>query len=978
MTGDYVMPISNSNYKVLEERKISDLNSLGYILQHKKSGARVVVLSNDDENKVFNIGFKTPPVNDTGLPHILEHSVLCGSKKYPAKDPFVELCKGSLNTFLNAMTYPDKTVYPVASCNDVDFSNIVDVYMDAVFNPNIYEREEIFRQEGWHYEMENEDSPLTYNGVVYNEMKGAFSDPDDLLSSYTFRALFPDNEYGNESGGDPARIPELTYEEFLDFHKKYYHPSNSYIYLYGNMDVEEMLEYMDKEYLCKYDVKDIPSAIDEQKAFDKPVELVKEYAVTEDEGTDENAFLSYNAVVGNVLDKNLYMAFQIIDYALVSAPGAVIKKLLVDKGIGTDVYGSYENSIFQPIFSIVARNADENRREEFKTVIIEALKDIVSNGIDKKAFLAGINYYEFKYREADFGSYPKGLMYGLQALDSWLYDDMAPFMHIEANDTFAFLKDNVDKGYFESIIDKYLINNNHAAMITLVPKINLTEITEEETRKQLESYKNTLTTDEIKRIVYDTKHLKDYQDEPSTEAELLTIPSLKREDIGVNVTPLYIDEKEIASTKVIHSNIFTNKIAYVNLSFDCEKVPEELVPYIGLLRNVLGYVDTDSHEYSDLFNEININSGGISTSSTVYTDDKSKDKFSIRYEVKAKVLYSKLDFVFDTIKEILFTTHFDDYKRIKEILDQLKSRVQSRISNSGHVAAISQSMSQFSPSIYYSNIMTGIDHYRFIEELDTKFDTRKEEIRDNLIKLVECIFAKNNLIASVTIDDEGYELFAKKCNDFIKELPICNRPKEVRTFTKKNVKEGFITSSQVNYVARCGNYYNAGYEYTGTLKILKVIFGYDYLWTNIRVKGGAYGCMSGFYKNGDAYFVSYRDPNLAETIDVYEKAVDYIRNFSVSERDMTKYVIGTIGEMDTPMNPVAKGNRSFSAYLSNVTVEDLQKERNEVINATANDIRNLWAPIKAMLDDNYLCVIGNANSIKENEKLFDNTTNLFN
>ncbi|MGN0515162.1 MAG: insulinase family protein [Lachnospiraceae bacterium] len=971
------MPIKNNNYELLEERNIEDLNSVGFILKHKKSGARVVLLSNDDDNKVFNIGFKTPPYNDCGLPHILEHSVLCGSKKYPAKDPFVELCKGSLNTFLNAMTYPDKTVYPVASCNMVDFMNIVDVYMDAVFNPNIYSREEIFRQEGWHFEMESEDGPITYNGVVYNEMKGAFSDADDLLSSYTFKTLFPDNEYGNESGGNPEKIPDLSYEEFLEFHKKYYHPSNSYIYVYGDMDMEEFLDYMDREYLCKYDAKDIDSEIKEQKAFDQVKDVSFEYAVTEDEGTEDNAYLSYNAVIGNVLDRKLYLAFQIIDYALVSAPGAPLKKALVDAGIGADVYGSYESSIYQPMYSIVVKNADEKRKDEFVKIIMDSLNDIVVNGIDEKAFRAGINYFEFKYREADFGSYPKGLMYGLQALDSWLYDDMAPFYHIEANETFAFLKENVNKGYFEEIIRKYIIENTHAALITLIPKINLTAIMDEKTRKKLEAYKKSLSEEQIKKIVADTKHLKEYQDEPSTDEELQTIPMLKREDIGREAAPLYIDEKVSDDVKIIHSNIFTNKIVYMNLSYDCKSVPERLIPYIGLLRNVLGLVDTDKHEYGDLFNEINMNCGGLVTSSTVYTNDKDISEYQIRYEVKAKALYDKIPFVMDTMLEIMYTSHFDDYKRIKEILSQMKSRLQTRMTSGGHVAAISHAMAQFSPSVYYSNITTGIEFYQFVDELESHFEEKKEEIKESLSELVKLIFDRKNLIVSLTVDDEGYKAFEPEFKKFVSKLNDNRLTDAVREYVPKKNKNGFMTSSQVNYVARCGNYRKAGFDYTGAFRILKTIFGYDYLWINIRVKGGAYGCMSGFYKNGDSYMVSFRDPNIKETNEIYENAVDYIRNFSVSERDMTKYVIGTIGELDTPMNPQAKGNRSFSAYLSNVNYEDLLRERIEIIDASANDIRNLYAPVKEMLVDDYFAVIGNAEQIKECEDMFDTVKNLF-
>lgn len=970
------MTIKNPNYDVLMEKRIDDLNSMGYILKHKKSGARVVLLSNDDSNKVFNIGFKTPPYNDTGLPHILEHSVLCGSAKYPAKDPFVELCKGSLNTFLNAMTYPDKTVYPVASCNDVDFKNIVDVYMDAVFHPNIYNRKEIFCQEGWHYEMESADGPLTYNGVVYNEMKGAFSDPDDLLSSKTFRMLFPDNEYGNESGGDPDKIPTLTYEEFLEFHKKYYHPSNSYIYLYGDMDMEAYLAYLDEEYLCQYDAIEIPSAIKAQKAFEKPVDVTLEYAVTEEEEEEENAYLSYNTVVGTALDRNLYLAFQILDYALIGAPGAPVKKALIQAGLGKDVYSSYENSIYQPMFSIIAKNADEKRKDEFVATIRKVLGDIVSTGMDEKALLAGINHFEFKYREADFGPYPKGLMYGLQALDSWLYDDMAPFMHIEAGETFEFLKSQIHTGYFENLIQTYLIDNTHAAIITMVPKMNLTAIKEEAVRKELEAYKATLSKEECQQIVADTRHLKTYQEEPSTQEELMTIPMLERKDIGREPERLYIDEKELCGIKTIHSNLFTNKIAYLNLSFDCRCVPQELIPYEGLLRKVLGYVDTKEHEYGDLFHEIQMNCGGITSGPTTYTNDKNAKDYTMRYEFHAKVLYSKIDFVFDTILEMIQSTNFEDYNRIREILEESKSRMQSAIVGAGHYTIMNELMGQFSESIHFNNLASGLQFYQFICDLIEHFDEKKQEIAYSLTKLTRLIFDRNNLILGLTMDEEGYSIFADRFKHFVDALPAEPLAVCERHFAPHNEKIGYMTSAQVNYVGRCGNFMQDGFGYTGAFRILKTIFGYEYLWVNVRVKGGAYGCMSGFAKSGEAYLVSYRDPNIRQTNEIYEHAVDFIRNFTVSERDMTKYVIGTIGEMDTPLNPMAKGNRSFSAYMSKVTVDDLAKIRKEIIEATQDDIRKLYEPVQTMLSQNYFGVVGNAEQIKEQEALFDKIVNL--
>ena len=421
-------------YEMIQQEELKGIRSRGCLLRHKKSGARVLLIENDDDNKVFSIGFRTPPKDSTGVPHIMEHSVLCGSKNFPAKDPFVELVKGSLNTFLNAMTYPDKTVYPVASCNDKDFQNLMHVYMDAVLYPNIYQHEEIFRQEGWSYKLDSPEGELQYNGVVYNEMKGAFSSPESVLDRVILNTLFPDTSYANESGGDPEYIPDLTYEQFLDFHRKYYHPSNSYIYLYGNMDMDEKLEWLDREYLCHFDKIEVDSEIRFQEPFGKMVERELPYSIASDESEADNTYLSYNKVIGTSLDRELYLAFQILDYALLSAPGAPLKKALTEAGIGKDIMGSYDNGVYQPIFSVISKNANAEQKEAFVEKIEEVLKEIVENGMDKKALEAGINYHEFRYREADFGSYPKGLMYGLQMLDSWLYDDEKPFIHIEALD----------------------------------------------------------------------------------------------------------------------------------------------------------------------------------------------------------------------------------------------------------------------------------------------------------------------------------------------------------------------------------------------------------------------------------------------------------------------------------------------------------------------------------------------------------------
>lgn len=967
-----------NEYELIKEQNISDLKSVGYIFKHKKSGARIAILSNDDENKVFYIGFRTPPKDSTGLPHILEHSVLCGSKNFPSKDPFVELVKGSLNTFLNAMTYPDKTVYPVASCNDKDFQNLIHVYMDAVFYTNIYEKEEIFRQEGWHYELEDEEAPITLNGVVYNEMKGAFSSPEGLLDREILNSLFPDNEYSNESGGNPEYIPDLKYSEFLNFHSRYYQPSNSYIYLYGDMDIEEKLKWLDQEYLSKYDAITVDSEIKYQKAFDTPIEVRKQYSISSSESLEDNTYLSYNKVIADSLNKELCVAFQILEYALLSAPGAPLKKALLDAKIGKDIMGSYDCGVYQPIFSIIAKNSNLDKKEEFLSIIQSTLQNIIEQKIDQKALKAGINYYEFKYREADFGNYPKGLMYGLEMLDSWLYDENQPFMHIEALETFAFLKNKIGTGYYESLIEQYLLNNHHASIVIVEPERGLTASMEQKLKEKLSKYKESLSKDEIAKLIEETKQLKQYQEEPSTKEEIEKIPLLQREDLKKEVSTLSNKEYDYDGLKMLHHDYFTNEIAYINLLFEVSHIPEELVPYLGILKSVLGYVDTEHYAYGDLFNEININTGGIASLITVYPNVKSPDAFSANFIVKGKALYEKVGYMLGMMKEIMLGSKLEDEKRLYEIIAQLKSRMQMTMNTSGHSIAVMRSSSYFSPVAYYNDLVSGVTFYRVVEKIENNFETEKVGLIEKLQHLIQTIFTSKSLLIDLTSDETGLHLLQKELKNWADDFFANLNEGSSQPIIMEQKNEGFMTSSKVQYVARSGNFVKKGYDYTGALKILKVILSYDYLWNNVRVKGGAYGCMSGFTMSGDSYFASYRDPNLEKTNEIFENTVHYVENFDVDERDMTKYIIGTISDMDTPLNPAAKGARSLAAYFNQVSLEDLQKERNQVLTATPADIRHLSGIIAAILEENYLCVLGNEDKIKEQKQLFNTIENLFN
>lgn len=973
-------------YHLVEERFIKEMDSLGVVLEHKKSGARVFLMINDDENKVFNIGFRTPPANSTGLPHILEHSVLEGSEKFQVKDPFVELVKGSLNTFLNAMTYPDKTVYPVASCNEKDFQNLMDVYLDGVLHPSIYREPKIFLQEGWHYELFEEEGDLTINGVVYNEMKGAFSSPESVLDRFTRTVLFPDTTYCNESGGDPARIPDLTYEEFLNFHRQYYHPANSYIYLYGNMDMAEKLTWLDQEYLSAYDRQDFheDSSIKLQKTFTEPVSREITYSVTEEEGTDHRTYLSLNTVVSTDLDPVLYVAFQILEYTLIDAPGAPLKQALIDAHIGEDILGGYENGILQPYFSVIAKNSDKEKKGEFLAVVKGTLRKLADQGIDRKSLLAGLNYYEFRYREADYGSAPKGLMYGLWCMDSWLYDG-DPMLHLEYQKTFDFLKKAVNEGYFENLISEYLLDNPHEAFLMVVPEVNKTAKEDAKLAEKLRAYKESLSIEERQALIARTKELKVYQDEPDSPEALKKIPMLKREDIDRKADSFSYEEKEEAGIRVIHSNFFTAGIGYLKVLFGTDAVPCEDLPYVGLLKSVLGYVDTEHYRYSDLTSEIYLNSGGMDFSVSSYQSVKTPGNFYGAFVAGAKVLYEKLDFAFGMLKEILITSNLEDEKRLGEILDETKSRARMRMENASHSAAVLRAASYYSPVASFNDRTGGIAYYQFLENVAERF-AKEPEFRKELIKKLKetakRLFTADNMLISYTADEEGYRYLPEKLAEFKEAFPTGDSVRYPYTFEKGNRNEGFQTASQVNYVARCGFF--AGKEkngkklaYTGALRVLKVLMNYEYLWNHLRVKGGAYGCMSSFGRSGEGYLVSYRDPKLSATNEVYENIPKYLRTLTLDDRDMTKYVIGTISELDTPLTPSLKGSRNLSAYLSGTTDEMVQKERNEVLDVTLEDLRALGDILEAVLETGALCVIGNAEQMKADASLFGEIKNLY-
>ncbi len=958
------------NYKLVKTQKLEDINSVGTLLVHEKSKAKVLLIQNDEENKMFCIGFRTPPYDDTGLPHILEHSVLCGSRKFPVKEPFVELMKSSLNTFLNAMTFPDKTIYPVASCNEQDFANLMDVYMDAVLYPNIHKKEEIFRQEGWHYELEDKDAELTYNGVVYNEMKGAFSSPDGILGRESLNALFPDTEYGVESGGNPDSIPTLTYEDFTNFHKKYYHPSNSYIMIYGNADMEERLEWLDKEYLSAFDAIEIDSKIHVQAPFASPREKMVEYPVTAEQGLEKKTYMSYNVAFPSNVTVTESWAFDIITQVLLEAAGAPLKMALLAEKVGDVINGSYDSSIMQPVFSVTTQNADVEDKDRFVKTIEETLLKIVNEKLNEKALQAALNRFEFKLREADYGGMSKGLVYGINALSTWLYDDEDAFSFFEFTKIFDELKAKLGTGYYEELIKKYILDNPHKAVVIVKPSLDVAEKKANALKEKLAEYKASLTEEEVLKIVEDTKNLKAYQATPDTKEALDTIPLLKKEDLSYDVLPLSNIENDVLGVKVLHHDIATNGIGYVRLLFNVLNLPEKYIPYLGVFKAFLGNLDTKHHTYQTLEQDIDINTGGIDYSVLTTSNDET---YQVNLLIRANALFNNLGYALDIIDEVIHTTNYRMQERVKELLAIQSSMMQQVLVGRGHVQSLTRALSYTEPTYYFNDVVGGIRYFDIVTDLLKDFDNEFENIGNILEEMANLIFTKENLLVSFTGTSDGYEKLTSALPKLINNLKEEADLKTPFEFKPQQLNEGFKAPYDVQYVALAGNYKKAGLPYTGALQVFQNALSTDYLWTKVRVLGGAYGCMCGFNATGDSYFVSYRDPNLTKTLDVYNEVVNYIKEFEATPEEMTKYVIGAVGSYDFPKSPANKGARSLVAYLKGLTIEDFKREKAEIINASLEDMKNVLPYVEAILSQKNICVIGNSNKVEEAKEIFKET-----
>lgn len=965
-----------NGFRLVEERDIEEIKARGFVFVHMKSGANLIYLHCDDDNKVFSITFKTPPPDSTGIPHILEHSVLCGSKKYPLKEPFIELAKGSLSTFLNAFTFPDKTMYPVASRNDKDFYNLMDVYLDAVFHPRVYDSPEIFMQEGWHYELDSPESKLQYRGVVYNEMKGAFSTPEELLFRKIPESLFPDTPYGFESGGDPDVIPELTIERFLSFHSKNYHPSNSYIFFYGNGNMEEHLKFLDENYLSKYDRIEVDSMLKLQHPFSKPVEKEVFYPILPHEEEKDKTFLSLNFVVDRATNPEFYLAFGILEYMLLETPGAPLKKALMDARIGKDVFGQFERDILQPVFSVVVKNSNIDRKKEFQEVVFSNLDRLVRDGIDKSIVEAAINIHEFRLREADFRGFPKGVVYCWTVMGSWLYGG-DPFVHLQYEKNLKKVKAALKTNYFEKLIDRFLINNSHRSLLILIPRKNLAEEKARELDAKLSEFRQKLQKEELDLLVEKTISLREIQARPDPPELIAKIPHLSLRDLNPEAEKLPLEELEEKGVKVLFHPVFTSGIVYLNLFFDTSCVPQNDIPYLTLLARLLGKVSTEHYSYSDLSNQIDIHTGGIHFSAQTFSDKDSDALYFPKLMVRSKALVGKLEELCRLVSEIAGRTRYDEKDRLREIIQETRSRFEMGIYEMGHLVATGRLLSYFSPAGRYSEILDGLTFYHFITALERNFDSKCDEIFMKLKAVSKKVFNHKRLIVSVTADREDYRHFKE---NFSRLLEVTD-DKDFSGFNyqlepgAKN--EGLLTPADVQYVAKGFNFRALGYKYSGCLDVLGRIASLDYLWNRVRVQGGAYGSFARFGRDGTMYFCSYRDPNLKETLRVYDDAAGFFRRFKATRREIEKYIIGTISKLDHPLTPSMKGEIAAERFIRHISHSDVQKAREEVLGTQLKHIRDYADMISEAMGKNLYCVLGNEAKIKENRELFEVLINVF-
>lgn len=960
-----------SGFRLNRVERIDEINGTAYEMKHEKSGARLIYIDSPDTNKVFNIAFRTTPSDSTGVAHIMEHSVLCGSRKFPLKEPFVELVKGSLNTFLNAMTYPDKTMYPVASKNDKDFHNLMDVYLDAVLYPRVANDPEIVMQEGWHYELDNADDELTYKGVVFNEMKGVYSSPDSVLERQIMHELFPDTTYGVDSGGDPDFITDLTYEQFQEFYRVHYHPSNSYIFLYGTMNIEEQLAFLNDEYLQHFDAIDVHTEVGIQQPFTEGKIVSYPFSVGADEGTDNKTLHALSYVLTHRTPEQS-LAYEVLTHALLTSSAAPLKLALVKAGIGSDVTGYYLDSIRQPMWNVTVTGSEMDKQQLLQDIVESTLKEMVTNGLDKELLEASLNSIEFTLRENDFGGRPIGLAYVIRMMDQWLYD-MDPLELLHYEEALVNIRQGLSGTYFEDLISQTLLNNTHKALVSIYPEKGLQAKKDQAVKEKLAAVKANMSEDEINAIVEQTKALKIRQETPDSEEALESIPLLELSDLNPNIEDVERREQMVGDTKVHFVPTFAKGINYTGFYFKLDCLTEEDLFYADILTDILSRVDT-KRSYEELSKDINLNLGGFTADITAIAKDGTRDEFIPLLIVRSKALHSKLADLCRIVNEIISESRFTNVKRLTELVQESKAIWDNEAFRRGHTIVTQRVLAQVSGAGKFRD-SGNLGYYQKISELATN-PAALPLLPEKLAEVAKKIFRSNNLDIMFVGEEEELAPFIDMITPIISNWSHDVVPGNKLVMTKQATNEAIVTAGKVQYVAQGGNFKDHGFDHKGAMSVLEVILRYEYLWIRIRVQGGAYGAFANFYNDGSMVFCSYRDPNLTETLDVYKELPEYLRNFNLTDREMRKYIIGTMSSLDLTMTPSLRGPRAMGLYFSGTNLADKVEFRKQVIACQPQDIVALADVVESVIKDNHICVMGNEEKIKAAGSTFDEIVSL--
>lgn len=938
-----------NGFEIVRVREIEELDAIIYEMRHVQTGAELVWLKRPDSNKTFSIAFKTLPEDNTGVFHILEHSVLCGSKNYTVKEPFVELLKSSMKTFLNAMTFPDKTVYPISSRNNADFINLMKVYLDAVFNPLIYENPYIFCQEGWHYELNNEQDEPIYKGVVLNEMKGAYSSVNNVMMAGMNDLLYPNSCYRFESGGNPECIPELSYEQFLDAHRKYYHPSNARIFLDGDLSIDQVLSIIDREYLSHYDKK----VIDFDIVMQTPIlgsENVQYYEIAPQEDTKGKAQFTMGRVVSSWAEKEKNFALLILCDYLTGSNDSPLKKALLQKKLGKDVYMYFNDGIAQPNLLLAVQNTEYSMREQIKSTISDVIRTIVKEGLNEEELMASINRMEFQFREINE---PKGIDFCRSALKSWLYGG-DPLMYLTSADTFEFLKEKIGKGYFENILSDTLLDGEHMAILCTLPSTTIGEENRCRETNKLIYAKSSWSKEKLKNIICENQNLEMWQRTADTETQLSTLPKLRISDLSLKPEKLQTEVIDINSITVLQHPSKEKGIVYLNLYFSLAELKLEELPAAALFANLIGKLPTNKHDVQTIQRKMKTLLGEFYLDISIFTESKKHEKCRPFLVVCCSVLEEKVDEAIKLISEVLVDTVFDDENRIREVLLQIEEGFRQSIIMNGHQYAIKRVSSHNSAEAIAREYVEGYTCYDWIRNFANNFDEQKDKFIKHAYSIQKNIFTKSHLTLSVT-----GKASAACLEILISELPDGEKTIDEVSYKKVGqCKEGISIPAGISYAALGANLYQCGLEYTGAMKVLAGILSYGYLWNSVRVQGGAYGAGFIVNENGNVGYYSFRDPNAARSLDVYRQTSDYIRSFCESEEELDKFIIGTVAETEPLLSSKNYGRTADANYFRGNTYENQCKLRSEMINTRKEDILALCDVIDKIVDKDCVCVIG--------------------